>query len=88
MSDYNVASAVKRLEKTLSAAMYAMTSANLIAARIQSAKTELDRDKAIKEGDEVIETLRKLLFEKKEKQTPQETPPGTPWQEPLTSKWL
>jgi hypothetical protein len=50
---------VNILAKTMWAMTAALCSSNLMAARIQSAKTEYERNEAIKEGNRILEMMKK-----------------------------
>jgi hypothetical protein len=49
------------INRTIKNAVIAINSASLIAAQIQSAKTEYERNEAIKKGNELIETMKKAF---------------------------
>jgi len=78
--EQRISAGLDELIGALKTGIYAAASMNLMAARIQSAKTDHERNEAIKEGKEALETMRKSMAG--------ESPPGTPWPYPLTRKSL
>ena len=51
------------LNKNLRTAIVAIYSGNIIAARIQSAKTNCERNEAIRQANEILEAMKKSLAE-------------------------
>jgi hypothetical protein len=50
------------INRTIKDAAMAVSSASLIAAQIQTAKTEYERNEAIKKGDELLENMKKVFW--------------------------
>jgi menaquinone-dependent protoporphyrinogen IX oxidase len=56
-----IAAELHAINRNIQFAAFAGYSANILAAKIQSAKTDYERNKAIKEADELLETMKKAV---------------------------
>jgi len=54
------------LTKALHTAIVAIYSGNIIAARIQSAKTDYERNEVLKQANEILEAMKESLTEEKQ----------------------
>jgi hypothetical protein len=53
------------INRTIKNAAIAISSASLFAAQIQSAKTEYERNEAIKKGNDLLENMKKAIGEER-----------------------